>query len=171
VTQTSTAGADAGCELIGDECLLPFPSDALTGDDASSVAGRRVALPDSVLSTNTDGVPLDVSRQNRADGFSPESAALALIPGLDPEGSALPLVTDIARSLDADSGSVIVDATTGERWPHWAELDANAIDRDRRGIFLRPAVNCPEGHRIVIGLRNLVDTAGNPVEPTDSFGA
>ncbi len=164
-------GADAGCELIGHECLLPFPSDALTVDDASSVTGRRVALPDFVLPTNTDGVPVDVSRQNRADGFSPGSAALALIPGLDPEGSALPPITDIARSLDADSGSVIVDATTGERWPHWAELDANAIDRDRRGIFLRPAVNYPEGHRIVIGLRNLVDTAGNLVEPTDSFRA
>ncbi len=160
---------DVTCELLGDECLLPLPSDALTVDDPTTATGRRVALPAAALPANSAGVALDVSRQNRADGFSPGSAALALIPGVDPAGSALPPITDIARSLAADSGSVIVDATTGERWPHWAELDANATDPQRQGLFLRPAQNYPNGHRIVIGLRNLVDESGTAIPPTDAF--
>jgi hypothetical protein len=162
---------DLGCELIGQECLLPFPSDALTVDDSSSSTGRRVALPAALMPENSAGVAVDPSRQNRADGFSPGSAALVLIPGVDPAGSALPPVTDIARSLAADSGSVVIDATTGDRWPHWAELDANAVDPSRQGLYVRPAVNYPDGHRIVIGLRNLVDDAGTAIEPTDTFRA
>lgn len=162
---------DPTCELTGHECLLPFPSDALTVDDATTATGRRVALPQAQLPANADGVVVDVSRQNRADGFSPGSAALVLVPGVDPDASALPPITDIARSLDDGSGSVVLDATTGERWPHWAELDANADDPARQGLFLRPAVNYPDGHRIVIGLRDLVDGDGAPIEPTDTFRA
>ncbi len=159
------------CEVVGDICALPFPSDALTIEDPASATGRRVSLDPLSMPTNVEGTRLDVSRQNRNDGFSPGSAALALFPGLDPEASKLPPVTDLARSLDADSGSVIIDATTGERWLHWAELDANAPTDDRRGLFLRPGVNYPDGHRIVIGLRNLVNADGEAIEPTDAFRA
>ncbi len=166
-----TLDQDPGCELLGPVCLLPFPSDALTIDDASTVTGRRVALPTVLMPMNSDGVLVDPARQNRADGFSPGSAGLVLIPGLDPSGSALAPITDIARSLADDSGSVVLDATTGERWPHWAELDANATDPERRGLFVRPAQNYVDGHRIVIGLRNLVDESGAPIEPTDTFRA
>ena len=42
-----TLDQDPTCELIGHECLLPFPSDALTVDDSTSATGRRVALPAS----------------------------------------------------------------------------------------------------------------------------
>jgi hypothetical protein len=159
------------CEVVGESCLLPFPSDALTVADDTTATGRRVNLAAASMPANADGVNVAVDRQNRNDGFSPGSAALVLLPGLDPEASGLPPVTDIARSLEADSGSVIIDATTGELWPHWAELDANATDDARRGLFIRPAINYPEGHRIVIGLRNLVDSTGAPIEPTDAFRA
>jgi len=159
------------CELIGHECLLPFPSDAMTVDDATTVTGRRVALPDSVMPVSTAGIAVDPSRQNRADGFSPGSAGLVLIPGVDPTGSGLAPIDDLARSLDEGSNSVVIDATTGERWPHWVELDANAIELDRQGLFIRPAVNYPDGHRIVVAFRNLVDDAGGAIEPTDTFRA
>lgn len=159
------------CELIGNECLLPFPSDALTVADDTTETGRRVALPIEAMPANSSGVPVDPARQNLADGFSPGSAALVLIPGVDPVGSDLPPITDIARSLDPGSGSVVLDATTGELWPHWAELDANATDAGRQGLFIRPAVNYPDGHRIVIALRGLVDEGGDAIEPTDVFRA
>lgn len=159
------------CEVVGQECLLPFPSDALTTDDAESVTGRRVALAAASTPLNADGVPIDVSRQNRNDGFSPGSAALVLLPGVDPEASGLPPITDIAKSLEASSGSIVIDATTGERWPHWAELDSNAADPERQGLFIRPAQNYAEGHRIVIGLQSMIDADGAPIEPTDAFVA
>jgi hypothetical protein len=34
-----------------------------------------------------------------------------------------PTNTDIGASLDRDSPIVVVDATTRQRWPVWAELD------------------------------------------------
>jgi hypothetical protein len=159
------------CEVVGQECLLPFPSDALTVADESSATGRRVDIDAASLPSNSSGGPIDTSRLNRNDGFSPGSAALVLLPGVDPAASGLPPVTDIARSVEATSASVIVDATTGTMWPHWAEIDSNATDDARRGLFLRPAVNYPAGHRIVVGLRGLVDASGTPLEPTDAFRA
>jgi len=159
------------CEVVGQSCMLPFPSDALTVADDTTATGRRVNLSAASMPANADGVNMGVDRQNRNDGFSPGSAALVLVPGVDPEASGLPPIVDIARSLDPGSASVIIDATTGESWPHWAELDANTTDDARRGLFLRPAVNYTDGHRIVIGLRNLVDASGAPIEPTDAFRA
>jgi len=159
------------CELVGNECLLPFPSDALTVADATTITGRRVALPESVMPISSAAIAVDPSRQNRADGFSPGSAGLVLIPGVDPASSGLAPIHDLAQSLADDSNSVVIDATTGERWPHWTELDANATDPARQGLFVRPAVNYPEGHRIVVGLRNLVDENGASLEPTDTFRA
>ncbi|MEM7141931.1 MAG: hypothetical protein AAF548_12960 [Actinomycetota bacterium] len=162
---------DPTCELIGASCLLPFPSDALTVADDASVTGRRVALPVEGMPINENGVPVDPTRVNRNDGFSPGSAALVLFPGIDPAASGLPPITDISASLGDGSSSVVIDATTGERWPHWTELDANADDPQRQGLFVRPARNYPNGHRIVIGLRQLVDVDGAPIEPTEVFRA
>lgn len=159
------------CEVVGESCLLPFPSDALTTLDDSAATGRRVNLSPESLPSNADGVAIDTARQNRNDGFSPGSAALVLLPGLDPEASGLPPITDLAQSIGPGSASVILDATTGEVLPHWAELDSNATDDARRGLFLRPAVNYENGHRIVVGLRNLVDGEGTSIEPTDAFRA
>ncbi len=126
------------CEVVGEICALPFPSDALTVEDPGSETGRRVSLDPLSMPANVEGVHIDVSRQNRNDGFSPGSAALVHLPGLDPADSNLPPVTDLARSLDDDSGSVVIDATAGERWPHWAELDANA-PTDRPAWSVPPA--------------------------------
>jgi hypothetical protein len=159
------------CEVTGLECLLPFPSDALTVEDSTTPTGRRVNLATASMPANAEGVNIDVARQNRNDGFSPGSAALVLLPGIDPAASGLPPVTDIARSIAPDSGSVMIDATTGEIWPHWAEVDSTATDPERQGLFLRPAVNFPEGHRIVVGIRNAVDVSGAAIEPTDAFRA
>jgi hypothetical protein len=159
------------CEFIGESCLLPFPSDALTVADDATATGRRVNIAPESMPANAQGIHVDTSRHNRNDGFSPGSAALVLLPGVDPEASGLPPVTDIAQSIGPDSASVIIDATTGEVWPHWAEIDSNAPDDATRGLFLRPAVNYPEGHRIVVGIRNVVDASGNTIEPTDAFRA
>lgn len=159
------------CEVNGNECLLPFPSDAFTVADASTTTGLRVALPLSAMPTNAGGVPVDTSAHNQADGFGPGSAGLALLPGVDPATSGLPPITDIGASLLDTSASVVVDATTGERLAHWSEIDSQTADEDRQGLFVRPASNYTPSHRIVIALRDLVDGAGQPIEPTAAFVA
>jgi len=159
-----------GCDPLLPDCLLPFPSDHLTVADPDTPTGRRLALVAEALPVNNEGTIPDPAPWNRSDGFSPGAAMTVRFPGLDPEASGLPPITDIARSLDDDSPTVVLDATTGERWPHWAELDANAGDEDPI-LYLRPARNFPDGHRIVVGLRGLLDATGAPIAPTDAFRA
>ncbi len=159
------------CEFVGQGCMLPFPSDHFTVSDASTFTGRRVDIAPESMPTNSGGVLVETSRLNLNDGFSPGSAGLVLIPGIDPVGSNLTPVTDIGASLSPDSPTVVIDATTGELWPHWAEIDSNALPETDAGLFIRPARNYPDGHRIVIGLRNLVGDDGAAIEPTDAFRA
>ncbi len=159
------------CEVVGEECLLPFPSNALTVADATTPTGLRVALPAAAMPSNAGGTVVDTTRHNRNDGYSPGSAALTLLPGTDVLASGLPPITDIGASMLDTSASVVIDATTGERWPHFTELDSQTTVTARQGLFIRPATNYVNGHRIVIGLRNLVDANGAPIAPTEAFVA
>src|SRR5690606_23593629 len=60
------------------------------------------------------------------------------------------------------------DTATGERWPYWAELDANA-PADRKALIVRPAKNFREGHHYAVAFRNLRDASGNPIPPNAAF--
>ena len=161
------------CEILDpNECLLPFPSDALTRADASTDTGLRVAFARESMPANASGVHVDPSEWNRNDGFSPGAQITLLIPGLDVAASKLPPVTDLARALDTDSGLVLLDADTGERVVAWAELDAHAADTPaRQALEIHPAIALREGHRHVVALRGLVDRSGVAIEPSLVFRA
>ncbi|MDZ4825822.1 MAG: hypothetical protein SGJ13_05065 [Actinomycetota bacterium] len=141
-------------------CLLPFPSDTFTVDDPESETGRRIALVDESMPVNQDGVHVDPTEWNRNDGFSPGEPISLYVPGIDLEQSGIAELTDIEASLAADASIVLLDATTGERHPYWAELDASVTADDARVLYIRPAVNYLEGHRIVVALRGLKDASG-----------
>ena len=160
----------AGCEPLLADCLLPFPSNHLTVADPDTPTGRLVAFAASALPINNEGTWIDPTPWNHNDGFSPGSAMAVRFPDLDVDASGLAPITDIAHSLDPESATVVIDADTGERWPHWTELDANAGD-EVPILYLRPARNFPEGHRIVVGIRGLVDESGDTIAPTDAFRA
>jgi hypothetical protein len=151
-------------------CLLPWPNDAFTVPDATTRTGRRLAISADSTPTNVDGTHIDVTDQNRADGFSPGSAVLAFVPGIDLEKSRIAPSTDIGASLDPDSPIVLLDTESGERIPYWAELDAQAPVGDQV-LMVRPAIALPEGHRIVVVMRNLLDADGNPIPATEAFRA
>jgi hypothetical protein len=157
--------------LGGDRCLLPFPNDHFTVADASTATGRRVALAPTSTPANAQGVHVDPTELNRNDGFSPGSAIVVQLPGVDPVASRLAPITDMGRSLDADAPIVLLDARTGERRPYWAELDVKAPDDAHRLLFVRPAENLTEGHRYIVAVRAVVDGAGQPIAPTDAFRA
>jgi hypothetical protein len=153
-------------------CLLPWPNDAFTAADPSTPTGRRLAIDPSSPPENTSGVPIDVTDQNRADGFSPGSAILVHVPGLDLEASGIAPSTDIGASLADDAPILLIDAVDGSRWPYWAELDAQAASDDTRLLIVHPAVSLSEGHRYLVALRDLQSAAGpvpTPVEFTDAL--
>ncbi|TDC89465.1 hypothetical protein [Actinomadura sp. 7K507] len=163
----AAAGAGPGCDPIDPAaCLLPFPNDWHTVRDSGTPTGRRVHLRTTLK--NVAGLPVRPHEWNRADGFSPGSMLLSRVPGLDLTRTGAAPVTDIGSSLRDDAPIVIVDTETGERWPYWAELDANAPD-DRKALIVRPARNLREGHRYAVALRDLRDASGNRIEPNDAF--
>ncbi len=125
-------------------------------------------LPVDGTPANTDGVYLDVTDQNRADGFAPVGHLLTYVEDLDVEASGLAPVTDIGASLADESSLVLLDADSGERLAAWAELDHDA-DPSRQALIIVPAAALPEGHRIVVALRNLVRTDGASVVPSDAM--
>lgn len=164
-----TPNADI-CEILDDtECLVPFPSDALTRTDPSTDTGRRVDFARAAMPANASGVRIDPTEWNRNDGFSPGAQITLLVPGIDLAASRLPPVTDIGRSLDADAGLVLLDTETGERVIAWAEVDSHAENPERRALLIHPARNLAEGHRHVVALRGLLDTNGAPIEPSEVF--
>ena len=151
-------------------CLLPWPNDAFTVPDPSTPTGRRLAIVTDSTPVNADGVSIDPTDQNQADGFSPGSSILAFVPGLDVEASGIAPSTDIGASLAEDSPIVVLDTTTGERIPYWAELDAQAPEGDQV-LIVHPASSLPEGHHFIVAMRDLLDADGNAIERTPAFQA
>ena len=158
----SVAGVPgAPCNPLGSgDCLTPFPSTAFLAEDGTTATGWRVALSEDVLPENDDGVLLDPTFWNRFDGFSAATYLLAYFPEtVDP--SNLPPVDDPAASLEATSPTVIIEVPSGERVPHFAELDANADedDDDRQGLILRPVIRLKPGVRYAVGLHRSLGPA------------
>lgn len=158
-TPTETSRQEAlACDPLDERaCLLPWPNDAFTRPDATTTTGRRLDIQPASTPVNASGVPIDVTDQNWADGFSPGSALLTFVPNLDVTASGIAPSTDVGASLNPDAPIVLLDATAGERVPYWAELDAQAPVGEQL-LMVHPAISLAEGHHFVVGMRNLRDS-------------
>lgn len=161
---------DGDCDPIQpDACGLPFPSNVYLRADASTVTGARVAFGPTTLPVSSTGFQSPPDLLNAADGFSPAAGPIAFLAGATDTGFAGP--NDPSPSLGADSPTVLLDAGTGERIEHFAELDRSQDDDTRRAILLRPMTLLRPGHRYIVALRNVLDAAGAPVAPSPVFAA
>jgi hypothetical protein len=159
-------------------CMQPFPNDYFTVDDPSTDTGRRLNFQADAMPQNADGVPIDPTDFNRADGFSPGSAITVKIPEVETQAAFdntgfVPL-TNLGAYADENQPAVVIDADTGERQPIFAELDANPNhyqpgDTADVNLIIRPTVNFLEGHRYIVALRGIRDAAGNPVDAPMAF--
>ena len=157
-------------------CLFPWPNDRFTRADPTTATGRRLDLDILQMPRNVAGKPIDPTEINRNDGFSPGSLIITRVPGLDTqaafEASGLPTVTDPARSLDADSPAVILDAETGKRQLMWSELEYPAElgkSPSVQTLVLHPAKNLQEGRRYVVALQGLRRADGSPIRARSGF--
>jgi len=94
---------------------------------------------------------------------------MAHLPGATLTGLPSPLT--IARSLEADSPTVLIEAETGEKVPHFSELDQSHADDARRVLIIRPVVRLKSKTRYVVAIRGVLDGAGMPLDPTPVFRA
>jgi hypothetical protein len=147
-TKTDPPAAD--CQpLDGGPCLLPFPNNLFTRPDPTSPTGLRVDLPADAMPISSSGHRVSVAPYDRADGFSPGSAVILHVPGLDNatafQRTGAAGLLDMARSRRKDQRIVIIDEQTGRRQVIWAELDANAATPGRRICWSMEPRTSPKG--------------------------
>jgi hypothetical protein len=160
-------------------CMLPWPDNFYTRRDPSVPTGLRLNISPAATPRNVAGVPIDPADWNRLDGFSPGSPIVTHVPGMDnPQAFAstrAPTNTDIQRSLERGSPVVVIDATTGQRWPVWAELDqsiglnGSPPPPAQTALIIHPARNLTEGHRYIVALRGMRDANGDVIPAQPAF--
>ncbi len=160
----------SGCDPLDPTlCLYPFPSDYHLTEDPDMPSGRRVDYgPDALPMTNA-GVQLDPFFWNEKDGYSINTTLLFYFSEASDEG--LYPWHEVEKFADADVKTVLVDLDTGERVPHWTELDLSADSDAQRSFMLRPVVPLEYDHHYAVGVRGLVKTDGSPVDVSDAFAA
>lgn len=174
VLLTFAAGCQREYELSGcdpldpSRCAFPFPSSYFQ-EEAETPTGVKLRYWEHSLPKNVDQVQMMPTHLNELDGFSTIGGAVFYFPDLD--DSNLVPHTDIASSLAAGSTTVLIDTVTGERVPHFAEVDSTARNADQRVVFVRPVVPLEHGRRYVVGVRGLLHSDGSAVEASPAFAA
>jgi hypothetical protein len=160
--------ADEVAGTITGDCLLPFPSDFFLTDSGGA---KRIVVPE-VAQVPFDEMPADLSSFHRADGASVGTPILALLPGpIDP--APLTFWTgDVSTSVAPSSPTILIDAVTGARVEHFAEIDPRAAERpDRQALIMRPLDRLEAGRRYVVGIRALKKTDGSAIEAPAGFAS
>eukprot|EP00002_Diphylleia_rotans_P012514 TRINITY_DN2449_c0_g1_i1.p1 TRINITY_DN2449_c0_g1~~TRINITY_DN2449_c0_g1_i1.p1 ORF type:complete len:651 (-),score=98.84 TRINITY_DN2449_c0_g1_i1:88-2040(-) len=157
--------------LVPEYCTYPFPNNFFLRTDASTPTGYRVRLTYRSLPVSNDNVVLNETRLgvDELDGFPVYSPISALFADLSIDN--FPRHWDISRSLSADCPSVLIDTTTGEILPNWAELDMASPDatRAQQSLMIWPVKTLDFNRRYIVALRNMKTTAGLDVTPSRAF--
>ena len=161
--------AAADCQPFAKKpCLLPFPSNLFTKRDKSSVTGLRVHLPAGAMPVNSKGSRVGVAPYDRNDGFSPGSAIIVHIRGLDNarafSRTGAATLANMGRSLRKRQPIVLIDERTGKRQLIWSELDANQTAAADINLLIHPGKNLAEGHTYVVVLRSLRTAGGKLIK-------
>ena len=165
---TETEGEPQCENLHPGHCLMPYPSDFFRVDTGD---GPRLHFGADSLPIYRGDQHMTGEAFERADGFGGASPIMFTWPGATLAGTAP--VFEPAQSLAPESPTVLLDADTGQRIPHWVEYDHLTLDRPgvEPIIVLRPAIALPRGHRIIVAIQGLRDADGAPVPATPAFAA
>jgi hypothetical protein len=154
-------------------CLLPFPNNQFTRPDRSTPTGLRVQLPAAAMPVNNKGQRIGTADYNRNDGFSPGSAMIVHVPGLDNARAFARTgsvgLLNMSKAFAKDTPIVVIDETTGKRQLIYTELDANAKTAATRNLMIVPGQEFAEGHTFVVALRRLRTANGNIIAPPPWF--
>ena len=167
---TEPAWEFTGCDALDPAmCTLPWPSTYHLRKDERTPTGWRVHLEQEHLPVNIDGRPLIPTYWNERDGFSIGSPMLAAFGDTSLEG--LPTHEDVGFHTDPAVKSILIDTVTGERLPHWVEVDAHAEDPADKLTMLWPIQTLEFDRRYVVAFRGLKTKDGSDVPVSDAFAA
>jgi len=167
---------DPKCEFIASpgssKCMLPFPDDYYTKADPTSPTGRRIDFRELAMPTNAAGAPIEAAPYNVGDGFSPGSVITLKIPAIettaDVAATGAAPINGIGRYRTTNAPVVVIDASTGVRWPIWVEIDST-VKADKANVEIHPAVNFTSGHRYIVALRNLKNAKKQQLQAPEGF--
>lgn len=154
--------------LVPGKCGYPFPSNIDTVDAPETPTGRRVKIDDATIPVASNGGKSIGAPWSKSDGSSAGATLLAYLPGAT--GTGLPGVDTPRRSLDADSPTILLDTMTGQRVPHFSEIDHSEGDIEQRSLLIHPVVPLVDGRRYVVAIRK-VRSATADVAPSPAFKA
>jgi hypothetical protein len=149
-------------------CGLPYPS-LFHMRAAETPTGYQVAFTEAALPKNNSDVAMSPEYLNEKDGFSTLGVLLFSFPAVDLAG--VIGHENLEDYLKADVKTVLLDAETGERVPHFVELDKRGDDPAQRLIVVQPATPLEHGKRYVFGARGLGKQGGGLVEASPAFAA
>ncbi len=167
---------EAKCEFIASpgstKCMLPFPDDYFTKADPTSPTGRRIDFRQTAMPSNSSSIPIDITPYNVGDGFSPGSVIALKVPGIETKADvaatgAAP-INRIGRYKLRTAPVVVIDASTGQRWPIWVEIDST-VKPEKADLEIHPAVNFASGHRYIVALRNLKNAKKQHLQAPEGF--
>jgi hypothetical protein len=162
---------DSNCEDLNPHfCMMPWPSSRFLVPDAETETGWLVDYDGHAFPENIDEQGLNPARYNTQDGF-PASAQILTVFDAPVSDANLPSYLDYGASLDADSPTVVLDMSTGERVAHFSEFDAGFDDPAEILMYIRPAQRLEENRRYAVAIRGLEYDEGGPVLAHDNFRA
>jgi hypothetical protein len=164
------------CEFIASpgssECMLPFPDDYYTKADATTHTGRRIDFRELAMPRNVANAPIEVAPYNTGDGFSPGSVITLKIPRIETAADvsatkAVP-INHLGRYKALAAPVVVIDASTGRRWPIWVEIDST-VKAEKANVEIHPSIDFTSGHRYIVALRNLVNAKKEHLQAPEGF--
>jgi hypothetical protein len=160
-----------GCQplLGGSDCLLPYPSDFFLVPDSALPSGKKVSIGSSARLVAQYGASADLHGWRAVDGFSRVPSIVAMFPSAVSSSGLVGILDDPAASIQPTSSTLIIDAETGERIAHFADLDPRATDPARQALVLHPHVMLREKARYVVVLQNIRGADGSPVATPEGF--
>ncbi len=164
-----------GCHPLSSDtkngCLLPFPSSYYLVKDDKTDTGYRIAFPDKLpISQNESGnIPVKPELFNYRDGFSPITPILVLFDKrVDPK--TLISSKNIEKSLDKSSPIQLIEFQTHRRLPLFAEVDANASDKEKQVLIIRPMLRLkPNTRYAVVILKKVKAIDGSDLSAPDAY--
>lgn len=160
-----------GCQplISGHDCFMPYPSDFFRVADDTQRTGARIELKGPARITNRQGGSADVHAWKKMDGFSPVSTLIFGFPADVSHHGFVELLDPQERSLETTSNTLIVEASTGKRVPHFVDLDPRATDPKRRALVIHPIEAFKEKQRYIVFVHNVTDTSGQKVPVPEGF--
>ena len=162
---------EEGCDNINPlHCMFPFPSSAFLTLDSSTVTGYRVnytktSLPNSGISGN-----VEIPGINRLDGMSPSTQILTSFEE-DPVLAGIANQSSIGKSLELNHSTVLINLETGEKMPHWVELDARTDNRGPTILYIRTLKGLDHNTAYGVGISGLTNSTGSLINPSLAFQA